>query len=82
MSGKTLIKIRNDAISCFDRMILNIISLCSRIYDIPDELCTLQVKNTTNNEIQSVDSTRNIQITLSTFYNKSHLWLRTKSRTF
>lgn len=44
MSSRTLIKIRNDAISCFDRMILNIISLFSRIYDIPDELCTFQVK--------------------------------------
>ena len=31
-------------------------------------------KNTTNNERQSVDSTRNIQRTLSTFYNRSSIY--------
>ena len=44
MSRRTLIKLINDTAAYFDRIISNIISLCSRKNDIPDELCRLQAK--------------------------------------
>ena len=44
ISGRTLVKLRNDATACFDRMIPNLISLCSRTYEVPDNVCKLQAK--------------------------------------
>ena len=38
MSRRTLIKLINDTAAYFDRLISNMISLCSRKNDIPDEL--------------------------------------------
>ena len=44
MSRRTLIKLINDTAAYFDRLISNMISLCSRKNDIPDELWRLQAK--------------------------------------
>ena len=44
ISGRTLVKLRNDATACFDRMIPNLIYLCSRAYEVSDNICKLQAK--------------------------------------
>ena len=45
ITGRTLVKLRNDATACFDRMIPNLITLYSRAYEVPDNICELQAKN-------------------------------------
>ena len=44
---KPLVKIKNDTTACYDRMIYNLSTLCSRSFDVPDKVCQLQV-NTLN----------------------------------
>ena len=56
ISGRTLFKLRNDATTYFDRMIPNLISLCSRIYEVPDNVCKLyaQILQTKKYKVQIV----------------------------
>ena len=44
ISGRTLFKLRNDATVCFHRMIPNLITFYSRVYEVPDKVCELQAK--------------------------------------
>ena len=42
---KPLIKLQNDATSCYDRMICNLSTLCSRSFGVPDKVCQLQANS-------------------------------------
>ena len=50
-----LIKVRNDVVACFDRMIIIPISLYSRAYEILDRVCKLYATNlqTMNYKLQT-----------------------------
>ena len=44
ISGRTIVILRNNATACFGRMIPNLITFCSRAYEVPDKVCELQPK--------------------------------------
>ena len=44
---KPLVKLHNDATACYDRMICNLSTLCSRSFGVPSQVCKLQA-NTLN----------------------------------
>ena len=42
ISYRSLTTLQNDAATCFDRMIRNLSSVCSRLHYVPDSVCRLQ----------------------------------------
>ena len=42
LSHKKLAKLQNDATACFDRMVRNLTTLCSRLFEVLDQGCKLQ----------------------------------------
>ena len=44
ISGRTQVKLRNDVTACFDRMIPNLITLCSRADEVSAKVCEFQAK--------------------------------------
>ena len=44
ISGRTQVKLRNDATACFNRMIPNLITFCSRADEVSDKVCEFQAK--------------------------------------
>ena len=44
ISDRTLVKLLNDATTCFDCIIPNLITLCSRTYKVPGNIFNLQAK--------------------------------------
>ena len=37
-----MVKLQNYATACYDRMVTNFISLCSRSHHVPDNTCKIQ----------------------------------------